>query len=746
MKGAETLTSDDNRIDRMLGDFDERVSRGAIDAIDAVFQNPEEIGLPDQGSIDVSGPSVGGRSGNGGKLDRDVTDDLTSGKGLIPEKSEGADDSFFRTSEAELQKRVEKRREALSPLAEGAGDVVTDVTGSDKAGNIAEGAANAPVGLASQGGAGLLLAADTATEVAGNTPGAVREYGAGEVAYAGAEVGGRVTEAILNQAQNNPYKTTGELVGGFATGAAGFKAIEKAGDVGRQASLSTKDTVKFEDITSDRAAETGELPGFDDPGASTSKAVEEVREKAADNPDAVTEKTGGETLYHGTQDDFGTDIDVGEGASELPGLFTSPDASTIALSGKGSSLSLSSIKPRLPDPAGNSDRFVGLPGDRVDSIPEGRAAQGYELRDPDTSEQVTGGLGRGEAKAAADGNDGVEVRPDQTTSGYEYLTEDAEVGTGYVKPSSTRSPELEAVFPPDSKFEKTGQVSVKVGQKKVPGTDTEIPLTGRSVPLDTYRRIDADRDPDTDLGDTPSTGGNGEVVDYDELTSETMDSRGSPEGSPTVGGGVTGATLGGISGGTAGTTSPSESSGTPKTVPTATIPPTDPTVPEYPTDPPTLPPSTQPPTDPPSTQPPTDPPSSLPPSSPPASPPGSSPPTSGDPTSVGPGSGSPGSGSPTGSPGGSGGGPPTPYGGGGGGSSRRWDFDDEEDEFDHMGRFDGYGDDWTNPVASAQEALDATLGGVDDTVAPLDRSLDDADAALEETLEGVDDQFGGGGW
>ncbi len=366
------------------------------------------------------------------------------------------------------------------------------------------------------------------------------------MALTGLEVSGRVLESQAARAEEKPFEFAGEIGGEAVVGGAAFKAVEKAGDVSRGARLSNKDTVELEDITSERGAE-GDLPRFDtDPDADTAKAVDEIETRAQDNPDVVTEKTGGDsTLFHGTQTDFGDSIEVGEGASELPGLFTSPDASPIALADTGTSLSLPSIKPRLPDTSGKSDRFAGLPGDDVDAIPEGRGSAGYELRDIDTGEQIEGGLGRGEAKAAADTLDDAEVRPDQTASGYDFLTEDADAGTAYVRPSGQRTTELESIFPPDSAFQRTGQVNVRVDREQIPGTDVDVPFSGRSVPLDTYRRVDSDApDVDSDLDGPSMSDGDGDIVDYDELRSSLRDSRSRPEGSPTVGGGLAGAGAG----------------------------------------------------------------------------------------------------------------------------------------------------------------------------------------------------------
>ncbi|OTE99110.1 hypothetical protein B9G49_13380 [Halorubrum sp. SD683] len=235
VRGAETLSSDDNAIDQALGNFDEQVTRFGLDVIDVGFQDPGEIGYPNQDDIDVTGPSLGGREGERGTLNTDITDALTEGKGLIPTETDDAGAGFFDTSERELQRRIEERREAFSPFAEGAGEAVEGLTGSAGAGNVAEGAASAPVELASQGGAGLLLIGDTAVEVGANLPETVDEYGAGEVAYTGTEVAGRTVESALTQAEEDPFKTAGELAGGFVTGTAAVRTARRATDVGAAA-------------------------------------------------------------------------------------------------------------------------------------------------------------------------------------------------------------------------------------------------------------------------------------------------------------------------------------------------------------------------------------------------------------------------------------------------------------------------------------------------------------------------------
>lgn len=76
--------------------------------------------------------------------------------------------------------------------------------------------------------------------------------------------------------------------------------------------------------------------------------------------------------------------------------------------------------------------------------------------------------------------------------------------------------------------------------------------------------------------------------------------------------------------------------------------------------------------------------------------------------------------------------PPTETGRAGRPPRRRFD-DDEEDEFiEEEPEGSLYGEDWVNPVASANEALDETLDSVDAT---MDETLD----SLDDTVEGFDD-------
>jgi len=496
--------------------------------------------------------------------------------------------------------------------------------------------------------------------------------GIGETGETASQVGGVAGQTAYESARENPLETAGRVGAGVLIGSAVARGAEKVTDITRNVRIragSDRSVVDFQDTTTDVGTQGG-LPGFDtDPNAPTSQAVEEIRERAQDNPEDIIPGESEGAIYHTTDETLPSDLEIGEGRSELPGLFGSPEASPIGLEDVGSSGYTSGI--RLPDIGRSRDEIVTLPGDDIEGMPASARGAGYELRDPDTGEQITGGLSRGEAKARAEGTD-LEVRPDQTTGGYQYLTEQAEPGTQQVRPAGARTTELETITPPGGEFVEEGVTPVRIGGTDIPGTDITIPGTGRLVPGRRFTRVDGD---DTDI-ETPAGGSAGtgdDVVPTESIPTSTITDRsGVPVGPPFVtgpspsGSSGTGSTDGTptdpassgtltdttdvmepITGGTSGT-SPTDTGTTGPTIPPGfsptppsetgepTAPPSSgPTTPPSspPSDPPTSPPS-EPPTSPPSappsvppSAPPSEPPSS-PPTSPPGSPPGSEPPTS----------------------------------------------------------------------------------------------------------------------
>jgi hypothetical protein len=426
------------------------------------------------------------------------------------------------------------------------------------------------------------------------------------------EQGATLARLTATQARDNPFRTAGSLVGDTLLGTAGIGAASRASRAARAARVRARvdDTVSFEDITSNRGAE-GELPEFDtSTNAPASEAVREVRDRATDAPEAVQRAVDSDSvLFRSEADRLDADLEAGEGQYELPGLFTSPDASPLRLDIGSDS---SSLGLRLP-------RLSAFEGDTIDAIPDRGAESG---RIPD-------------------GEGG--TQPDPSTGGFEFLTEDADPGTAFVRATGDRTTELEAIFPPGSRFDRSSTLGVEL-----PDGDVATLDVFRQADADASRRLD-DADAEVDL----DTGGGGDTLTLNELTERYSSSGGRPNGTPvlpplslTSGGGVSTGSRGGTGGG--GGTGTGGSGGTGTTdLPPLTSPPSggsgggsifDPPTSSPPNTPPTSPPTT-PPTEPPTTpptEPPGGPPSSpptttttTPPTRPPSSPPTSPPSTGG---------------------------------------------------------------------------------------------------------------------
>lgn len=237
--------------------------------------------------------------------------------------------------------------------------------------------------------------------------------------------------------------------------------------------------VPLERITTERGL-SGEVPAFEtSTRAPTKRAVAEVRRRAGEQPESVLEGLPSDTaLFHSTPENLGRVLEVGEGGSELPGLFTAPDVNPVGLSRLGGERSVPLRERLMPDLRTQPDRIAAFEGDRITGMPERAQGQGYEVRRP-SGEVVERGLSRGEAKGRAEGTE-LEYRPQSDLPGFDYLTEQAELGTAQVKPTGTRSPEIEAIFPPESRFQRTG------------GSSVELP-SGESAALDFFRRVPAER-------------------------------------------------------------------------------------------------------------------------------------------------------------------------------------------------------------------------------------------------------------
>jgi hypothetical protein len=332
------------------------------------------------------------------------------------------------------------------------------------------------------------------------SPGTVEGTAAAEEQSQTAAAGGQLAGEIADVATSRP----GLLFGGAVAGAAGGLAAGRALDAPRSVVRSTRvrraadSRIDFSDLESPSRG-SSELPEFEvSPSAPTSEAVDEVQRRARQTDRAAAPDTSEGALFHTTDADMRGDLMVQEGSSELPGLWASPDPSPLGLT-EGGSGGLSSFRPRLPNPLrADSDQIVSLPADDIRGMPSDAQGAAYAVRDAD-GDVVETGLGRREAAARAESIGG-ERAPDPTTGGYEFLSGQADPEAAYVRPSGSRTSELEAIYAPGGQFAESGLVAV------------DMP-SGRTVPL---RRFD--RAGTTDVESGPMAG----VMDGDTVTAETL--------------------------------------------------------------------------------------------------------------------------------------------------------------------------------------------------------------------------------
>ncbi|WP_367175100.1 hypothetical protein [Haloarcula rubripromontorii] len=205
--------------------------------------------------------------------DADVQQQLTSGPGIADVQEE-----------QQIAEDIEQRQEFFG-VAEEAEAFAEDTTGSETVGQAAAGLGRLP-GEAAAATAGLTLVADKGVETASNFASTAQSEG---VIDTSETVLNTITDTTRNQVitvRENPVREGAALAGGIAAGTAATKAVGRSAQ--GVSNLNTRRkadaTVDFEDITSERGAE-GELPEFEtSPGAPTSEAVQEVRERAADQP------------------------------------------------------------------------------------------------------------------------------------------------------------------------------------------------------------------------------------------------------------------------------------------------------------------------------------------------------------------------------------------------------------------------------------------------------------------------------
>lgn len=300
-------------------------------------------------------------------------------------------------------------------------------------------------------------------------------------------------ENVARFAQERPIEAATLVAFPYAV-RGGTRAVRRGRSGTRNA-----ETIDYADLTSERGAR-GQIPEFQEAraGEPTSRAVREVSERAADQPETLTRATESESaVFHTSGERLGSELRVGEGRSELPGLFTSPDVNPVGLRSTqlgdtGSvATSLRPTRPRL-----SSDRIAMFRDPEIAGMPESARGAGYEVRVG--GERTAGGLGRGEAKSLAEGVEGAEVRPDVTTRGYRFLAEEADPGTAYVRPRGSRTPELEAIYPPESAFVESGSappLAARIGGREVsvPFTDRSFTVGGERVPIDVYSRAETRR-------------------------------------------------------------------------------------------------------------------------------------------------------------------------------------------------------------------------------------------------------------
>jgi hypothetical protein len=220
---------------------------------------------------------------------------------------------------------------------------------------------------------------------------------------------------------------------------------------------------------------------------------------------------GESVLLRSEDDPLDEEFTAQRGEFELPGLFASPDLSPLRLTTRRSnSLSLG-----LPRVRGPGEQVTAFPGDRIEGMPRRAAESGFE----------SGPGGR---------------RPDPETGGARFLEGEAKEGTAYVRATGDRSAELEAIFPPGSKFTQQSEFAVRMPDGRlVPGSlfkrrgtpgdsDVDVPEEGggdlfaaEELPSTRISRAD-DTTPvyppfASGTGSSASTGGRSSVVDEDEL-------------------------------------------------------------------------------------------------------------------------------------------------------------------------------------------------------------------------------------
>jgi len=398
-----------------------------------------------------------------------------------------------------------------------------------------EGVVRSTIGLPAEG----VAAGQTGAAATEFTAKAVEQEGVGAgaetAAVAGANVAAETATETGRAADRNPTGFLGQALGSAAVSTLAGPRIVRAGERGlvraratRQADIDSDITTRFEELSSAESVEDPSLPDFDtDTGAPARQARAEIERRARDQPDALQEAVGSEqVLLRSESERLPGDLEAQRGNFELPGLFVSPELSQLRLSGAAQSSGGIRLLPRL---RAQPERVSAFEAPDIESAPPSAVGSGFAVRDGDGEIVERFGPGQGgKAKALAESIDGERV-PDPDTPGARFLDEQAERGTAFVRPTGDRTTELEAIFPPGTRFERaeTGRVDID-GE---PGT------------LDAFRLAPPGEQPDSVLDALPdglpdglfARDRVGTDTDSDTVTARELsnrESRGVPDSDP----------------------------------------------------------------------------------------------------------------------------------------------------------------------------------------------------------------------
>jgi len=444
---------------------------------------------PGEFDADAAGPAIRDTLDEraSADIDRDVTGDLTTGgllsetadgrSGLLPGEIGGVDVSEQRLREASAN--IDDR------LTGGFDDnPELTVAGSDAPDRFITGGADVAADVINP--AGLALGAETATEVATSAPGAVADEGAGDVAATAFGVGAAAAGATIDSARENPARTAGGAVFGFAPGAVAGRGLGLAGRSVRDRVRTAGGTrVDATDVTSESVVrnidtdgvEGERFPGADDPGLFRTDPAAAVREQADRNTPAAVDELFG-------------DQGVGDGTTVKKALDTEPDGPERGRAGTGFTSAPDEVDGAFDYETPGS--FVGPELSPNFLRVGGRDARLSPIPGlPDFGNRPTGVLARTDVENPdADTLDEFNVE----------MRERAGESTAVTKPAGEGNPgEIEAVIPPGAEFEPVQSGGLLSGAARRLGIGSEFytEIGGRRVPL---RPVAPDRDADGDSG------------------------------------------------------------------------------------------------------------------------------------------------------------------------------------------------------------------------------------------------------